>query len=83
MERGRRGTTESRHAIRLFPLRPTLKIWCRKTANRQWQANWEAATKGKSQRRYTPRPTKKLLQLHSERSKRESAILVQMRTEKI
>ncbi len=58
-------------------------MWCRKTANKQWQDKWTAETKGSTTRRYTPVPTKKVLQLHTDRSKRESAILVQMRTEKI
>ena len=51
--------------------------------NRQWLASWKAETKGKATKRYTPKPTDKVLRLHQDRSKRESAILVQMRTEKI
>jgi ribonuclease HI len=67
----------------LYALRSTLKTWSRKTANKQWQVNWAAETKGSATRRHTPIPTKKVLQLHKDLSKRESAILVQMRTEKI
>jgi ribonuclease HI len=67
----------------LYALRSTLKTWSRKTANRQWQARWASETKGSATRRHTPVPTKKVLQLHKDLSKRESAILVQMRTEKI
>lgn len=68
---------------RLHPLRTTLKTWSRKTANRRWQASWAAESKGKAVRRHTPIPTKKVLQLHADLSKAESALLVQMRTEKI
>jgi len=67
----------------LYPLRTSLKTWGWKTVNRHWQANWKTETKGKTTRRHTPKPTKKVLQLHSDLSKRKSAILVQMRTEKI
>ena len=67
----------------LYPLRTTLKTWCKKTANQRWQASWTAERKGKAVRRHTPIPTKKILQLHAGLSKAESALLVQMRTEKI
>jgi ribonuclease HI len=67
----------------LHPLRTTLKTWSRKTANLRWQASWAIESKGKAVRRHTPVPTKKVLQLHADLSKAESALLVQMRTEKI
>jgi hypothetical protein len=68
---------------KLHPLRTTLKTWSRKTANLRWQASWAAESKGRAVRRHTPMPTKKVLQLHADLSKAESALLVQMRTEKI
>jgi delta 1-pyrroline-5-carboxylate dehydrogenase len=69
--------------LELYPLRTTLKTWCWKTLNEQWQANWKQETKGKATRRHTPKPTKKVLQLHSDLNRSESALLVEMRTEKI
>ena len=46
-------------------------------------AEWRKETKGRATYRHTPVPTKKILQLHEGLSKRESALLVQLRTEKI
>ena len=46
-------------------------------------AEWKKETKDRATYRYTPIPTKKILQLHEGLSKRESALLVQLRTEKI
>ncbi|CCF40032.1 zinc knuckle [Colletotrichum higginsianum] len=67
----------------LYALRSTLKTWTYREANKMWQAKWTAETRGRTTFRYTPRPTKKVLQLHEGLSKRQSSILVQMRTEKI
>jgi ribonuclease HI len=61
----------------------TLKTWTKKTVNKQWTLTWATETRGNATRRHTPAPTRKVLRLHEERSKRESAILVQMRTEKV
>ena len=48
-----------------------------------WATTWRQETRGRASYRYTPRPTKKVLQLHEGLSKRKSALLVQLRTEKI
>lgn len=45
--------------------------------------SWQAETRGRTSFRHTPLPTKKVLQLHQGLSKRYSALLVQLRTEKI
>ncbi|KAH6044453.1 hypothetical protein HBI67_247390 [Parastagonospora nodorum] len=68
---------------KLFPLKSTLRRWCKTQAERTWADSWRANTKGRATHRLTPRPTKKVLQLYQGLSKRESALLVQMRTEKI
>jgi hypothetical protein len=52
-------------------------------AERAWIAKWRKDTKGRATYRHTPTPTKKVLQLHEGRPKRESALLIQLRTEKI
>lgn len=61
----------------------TLKTWTQEEASKAWQAKWTAEARGRTTVRDTPRPTKKMLQLHEGLSKRHSAILVEMRTEKI
>jgi hypothetical protein len=58
-------------------------MWTRKDADRNWQSSWQQETKGRATLRHTPAPSKKVLQLHEGLTKRQSAILVQMRTEKI
>lgn len=68
---------------KLYPLKATLKTWSKDTVKRQWQTEWAAEPRGSTTRRHTPIPTKKVLQLHQGRNKQESAMLVQMRTEKI
>jgi hypothetical protein len=67
----------------LYPLRTTLRRWCKNQATRQWISAWREEKKGRATYRHTPTPTKKVLQLHERLSKRESALLVQLRTEKI
>ena len=46
-------------------------------------AKWRKDTKGRTTYRHMPTPTKKVLQLHEGRPKRESALLIQLRNEKI
>jgi len=48
-----------------------------------WETSWQQETKGRSTFRHTPAPSKKVLQLHKGLTKRQSAILVQLRTENI
>jgi ribonuclease HI len=67
----------------LYPLRTTLRRWCKTQAERAWIRSWREDKKGRATYRHTPTPTKKVLQLHERLSKRESALLVQLRTEKI
>ena len=67
----------------LYPLRTTLRRWCKTQATRQWISAWRVEKKGRATYRHTPTPTKKVLQLLERLSKRESALLVQLRTEKI
>lgn len=67
----------------LYPLRTTLRRWCKTQAERQWISAWREDKKGRATYRHTPTPTKKVLQLHERLSKRESALLVQLRTEMI
>jgi hypothetical protein len=50
---------------------------------RDWISKWRIKTRGRATYRHTPTPTKKVLQLHQGLTKRESALLVQLRTEKI
>lgn len=81
-ERGPAGPRAEKPA-ELYSLRSTLKTWAHKEANKTWTAQWVAEERGRTSFRYTPRPTKKVLHLHDGLSKRQSALLVQMRTEKI
>jgi hypothetical protein len=66
----------------LYPLRTTLRRWCKTQAERAWTSAWREDKKGRATYRHTPTPTK-VLQLHERLSKRESALLVQLRTGKI
>ena len=67
----------------LYPLRTTLRRWCKTQAERQGISTWREDKKGRTTYRHTPTLTKKVLQLHERLSKRESALLVQLRTEMI
>lgn len=67
----------------LYPLRSTTRRWCRTQTEQAWAAKWQAETKGCASHRNTPRPNKKVLHLHEGLTKRQSALLVQLRTEKI
>jgi len=58
-----------------------MRTWAQKEALQRWEAEWRDETKGRSTFRYTPKPTAKVLKLGLD--KRQSAILIQMRTEKI
>jgi hypothetical protein len=68
---------------KLYNIRSTLRRWCKTQTERAWIAEWRKETKGRATYRHTPTPTKKLLRLHEGLTKRESALLVQLRTEKI
>ncbi|KAJ3571479.1 hypothetical protein NPX13_g5362 [Xylaria arbuscula] len=81
-ENGTRGQ-RAEQPEELFSLKATLKTWNHKEAKRHWEMSWRIETKGRTTFRYTPKPTQKVLELHKDLSKRHSAILVQLRTEKI
>lgn len=59
------------------------KSWHRKQSEQRWLSAWQAESKGRVSFRYTPVPSRVVLRLHKGLSKRESSILVQLRTEKI
>jgi ribonuclease HI len=67
----------------LLQTKAAMRTWIRKEAVKQWTRDWEEEAKGRSTFRYTPKPTARVLKLHKDRSKRQSAILIQLRTEKI
>jgi hypothetical protein len=81
-EDGRRGPTAD-EPMKLFPLKTTLRRRCKQQAELAWGAKWRKDTKGRATFRNTPTPTKKVLKLHEGLKKRDSALLVQLRTEKI
>jgi tubulin alpha len=57
-------------------------MWTWKSANQAWHKSWETDPRGRTSFRYTQSPSKKVLRLHKDRERRESALFVQMRTEK-
>ncbi len=68
---------------RLYPLKAALSTWIKREVQREWEYSWTAETRGRTSYRHTPKPTHKVLHLHEKLSKRQSSILIQMRTEKI
>ncbi|KAF6782471.1 hypothetical protein CSOJ01_16001 [Colletotrichum sojae] len=71
------------HTDNQAAIRSTVKTWSHKQSHQTWQTNWKTETRGRASFRLAPKPTKKVIQLHEGLSKRRSALLVQMRTEKI
>lgn len=67
----------------LHSLKSTLKLWSRRVVNDRWRTQWQQETRGRATFRHTPEPTPKVLQPHKNFSKRQSAIYIQLRTEKI
>lgn len=67
----------------LHSLRSASKLWTSRVVNKRWQAQWRQETRGRTTFRHTPEPTPRVLQPHKNFSKRQSAIYVQLRTEKI
>jgi len=61
----------------------TVKAWIAGQAKVQWEKNWDKDRRGRSTYKYTPKPTDKILRLHRGLKKWQSALLIQMRTEKI
>jgi hypothetical protein len=83
MEGTRSQKHTGRRASQLIHHKSTVRRWCKIQAERAWRAKWRTDTKGRATYRHTPTPTKKVLRLHEGLTKRESALLVQLRTEKI
>ncbi|RYO78316.1 hypothetical protein DL764_010130 [Monosporascus ibericus] len=67
----------------LYSFKATLKTWTKAKVKERWKSSWQNETRGRAICRHLPEPTSKVLQLHEGLSKRQSAILVQLRTEKI
>jgi exonuclease III len=67
----------------LYPLRSTMKTWSLKETIMSWERDWVSETRGRASFRHTPKPSRKVLDLHDGLSKKHSALLTQLRTEKI
>lgn len=79
------GSSGARAAAATEPYsqKAAVKMWYRKRVHERWETTWRGETRGKAAYRYTAVPSKKVLQLHQGLSKRQSSLLVQLRTEKI
>ncbi len=66
----------------LYLFHAPLKIWSRNHTKESWQTEWQHETRGRASFRNAPVP-ERILQLHEGLSKRQGAILVQLRTERI
>lgn len=66
----------------LYSFHAPLKIWSRKQTKESWQIEWQQETRGRASFRNAPVPSERILQLHEGLSKRQRAIVVQLRTEK-
>ena len=58
-------------------------MWTNARTKERYKSSWKNEMKGRATFRHTPEPTRKVLQVHEGLSKRQSGILVQLRTEKI
>ncbi|KAI8395899.1 hypothetical protein FOFC_21429 [Fusarium oxysporum] len=67
----------------LYPLRSTMKTWSHKETIMSWERDWISETRGRASFRHTPKPSRKVVDLHDGLSKKHSALLTQLRTEKI
>ena len=67
----------------VFACRAATRSRQRRRVQEAWEATWHAETKGRAAYRYTAIPSKAVLRLHAGLSKRQSSLLVQLRTEKI
>ena len=67
----------------LYPLRSTMKTWSHKETIKSWETSWVSETRGRASFRHTPKPSRKVLDLHDGLIKKRSALLMQLRTEKI
>ncbi|KAG7404448.1 hypothetical protein Forpe1208_v015677 [Fusarium oxysporum f. sp. rapae] len=60
-----------------------MKTWSHKEIITSWERDWISETRGRASFRHTPKPSRKVLDLHDGLSKKHSALLTQLRTEKI
>jgi ribonuclease HI len=67
----------------LYPLRSTMNTWSRKETITSWERDWTSETRGRASSGHTPKSSRKILNLHDGLSKKHSALLSQLRTEKI
>ncbi len=68
---------------RTYHLQATLKTWVKRQTRAEWTNSWKVETRGRTTFKHTPRPSHKVLRLHHGLKKWQSALLIQMRTEKI
>jgi hypothetical protein len=64
-------------------LKATLKTWIKRWTKAEWAHTWRSEVRGRTTYKYTRDPTHKILRLHQGLKKWQSALLIQMRTEKI
>jgi ribonuclease HI len=64
-------------------LQSTLRTWITKHTVANWSQDWQRETRERATYNYTPQPGHKILRLHQGLRKWQSALLIQMRTEKI
>ncbi|PQE23331.1 zinc knuckle protein [Rutstroemia sp. NJR-2017a BBW] len=69
--------------IKTYHLQATLKTWIMRYTRAEWAGQWESDQRGRTSYKYTQEPTHKVLRLHHGLKKWQSALLIQMRTEKI
>jgi ribonuclease HI len=69
--------------IRIYHLQATLKTWVKRQTRAEWIDSWKAETRRRATFKHTPQPTHEILRLHHGLKKLQSALLIQMRTEKI
>ena len=68
---------------RTYHLQATLKTWVRRQTRAEWTNSWKVETRGRTTFKHTPQPSHKILRLHHGLKKWQSALLIQIRTEKI
>ena len=66
-----------------YHVQTTLKTWIMRQTKVEWRNSWEMETRGRTTFKHTPCPTHNILRIHHGLKKWQSAILIQMRTEKI
>jgi YD repeat-containing protein len=76
-------STSSTTRIKTYHSQATLKTWVMRQARVGWACQWESEQRGRATYKHTQEPTHKVLRLHHGLEKWQSALLIQMRTEKI